>query len=121
VTEILYDLNIILLVACESHGCLNFHRMCLILSSISCHRPDCLYGNMKAVPKNYMYKSSWELIFGCSKHVEDTTTKLKHSCKKYVFFLFLLHICKGNFALLSIFLSDLDKILYKRYKRNTDW
>jgi len=44
----------------------------------SCHRPDCLYGCMKEIPQNCMYKSSLGLKLECSKHVEDTIVELKH-------------------------------------------
>ena len=36
------------------------------------HRPYCLYGCMKEIPRNCMYNSSWRWTLGCSKHVEDT-------------------------------------------------
>ena len=42
----------------------------VFVSNTSCHRPDCLYGCMKEIKENCMYKSSsWRWTLGCSKHV----------------------------------------------------
>jgi hypothetical protein len=38
-----------------------------------------------------MCKSLWGWTLECSKHVEDTTIKLKYECKKCAFCWFLLH------------------------------
>ena len=59
--------------------------------STSCHRPDCLYGCMKEIPLNCMYKSSWGWTLGRLKHVKDTIIKLKRLCKMCAFCWFLLH------------------------------